>query len=124
MKAFTSTASPSDCRPGRQTSHPAAADAAREKKRVEILKALAHPSRLRLIEALAAGPRCVCELHPLAGGALSTVSKHLTVLRQAGLIRDERRGANIFYHLVTPCILKLFECLENARINACQPRNP
>ncbi len=93
-------------------------------KRIAILKALAHPSRLLMVEALAGEALCVGELQQLAGGDLSTVSKHLAVLRQAGLVRYQRRGANVFYQLTAPCILKLFDCLETTREKTCQPRTP
>lgn len=95
-----------------------------QERRIAILKALAHPSRLLMVEALAEEALCVGELHQLAGGDLSTVSKHLAVLRNAELVRDERRGAKIFYQLTAPCILKLFECLETARKTTCQPPTP
>ena len=86
-----------------------------QEERANILKALAHPSRLTMVEALANTPRCVCDLRELVGGDLSTVSKHLGVLRSAGIVRDERRGTQIFYHLIAPCVLSFFDCLEVTR---------
>lgn len=89
-------------------------------RRIAILKALAHESRMLMVEALAGGALCVCELQQLTGGDMSTVSKHLTILRNAGLVRDERRGVKVFYHLVAPCVLQIFDCLEKTRENTCQ----
>lgn len=66
-----------------------------------------------MVEALANGPRCVCELRELVGADLSTVSKHLAVLKNAGIVRDERRGTQIYYHLAAPCVLDFFACLES-----------
>jgi ArsR family transcriptional regulator len=81
-------------------------------QRAKIIKALAHPSRLLMVEALADGPRCVCELRDLVGADLSTVSKHLAVLKNAGIVVDERRGTQIYYHLAAPCVLDFFACIE------------
>lgn len=81
--------------------------------RAEILKAMAHPARLFMMEELARGERCVCELREMVGSDLSTVSKHLSVLRNAGLVEMEKRGPQVFYSLTTPCILKFVECVDN-----------
>jgi len=75
------------------------------------LKALAHPSRLLIVEELARAERCVCELAELVGADMSTVSRHLALLREAGIVTDEKRGAQVFYRLRTPCVLNFFECL-------------
>ena len=80
--------------------------------RVRILKALAHPTRLFLVEELAAGERCVCELTERIGDDISTVSKHLALLRDAGVLSSERRGQQIFYRLRVPCVLDVFGCVE------------
>jgi len=85
------------------------------KQRAVILKALAHPARLLIVDELGeAGERCVCELTELVGVDMSTVSRHLTQLRNAGIIEDERRGAKVFYKLCFPCLATLFECLSRS----------
>ncbi|HOQ89913.1 MAG TPA: metalloregulator ArsR/SmtB family transcription factor [Candidatus Hydrogenedentes bacterium] len=76
-----------------------------------VIKALAHPTRVFLVEELANGPRCVCELTALVGTDISTVSKHLAILKNAGIVQDERRGTQIFYSLRVPCILNFFQCV-------------
>ncbi len=81
-------------------------------RRAKVMKALAHPSRLFIVEELSRGERCVCELTEMIGADVSTVSKHLAVLREAGLVLDERRGVQIFYRLRVPCILNFFGCVE------------
>ena len=80
--------------------------------RARIIKAIAHPSRLFIIEELNKTERCVCELTEMIGSDASTVSKHLGILRNAGLVEDEKRGTNIYYHLRVPCILDFIGCVE------------
>ncbi len=81
-------------------------------ERVKILKALAHPSRLFIVEELAHGERCVCDLTAMIGADVSTVSKHLAILRRAGLVCDDKRGNQVFYQLRAPCVLNFFVCIE------------
>jgi ArsR family transcriptional regulator len=86
---------------------------ARFADRAEILKALAHPTRLLIVDELSRGERCVAELTELAGVDMSTVSRHLAQLRGAGILQDERRGACIYYSLKCPCVLSFFTCIES-----------
>ncbi len=81
--------------------------------RAEIVKALAHPTRLYIVDELAKGERCVCELREGIGADISTVSKHLSVLKNAGIVEDDKRGLQVFYRLRCPCILNFFGCIEN-----------
>lgn len=85
----------------------------RYQARAQVMKALAHPTRLFLVDQLAEGERCVCELAEKVDADLSTVSRHLTVLRQAGLVQDEKRGQQVWYSLKVPCILNFFGCVED-----------
>ncbi len=80
--------------------------------RARIIKALAHPSRLMMVDELSRGERCVCELTDLVGADMSTVSKHLSLLKRAGIVQDEKRGLQVFYRLRCPCILRFFDCIE------------
>ena len=84
----------------------------RMEERARVMKALAHPSRLFIVDELSHGERCVCELTDMIGADVSTVSKHLALLRQAGLVLDEKRGQQVFYRLRVPCILNFFGCVE------------
>jgi len=84
---------------------------ARFEARARILKALAHPSRLYMIEVLSKGERCVCELTAMVGADMSTVSKHLSVLKSAGIVADEKRGMQVYYNLSMPCVLRFFDCV-------------
>jgi len=81
--------------------------------RAEIVKALAHPTRLFIVDVLSKGERCVCELQAEIDADISTVSKHLAVLRNAGIVEDDKRGLQVFYRLRVPCILNFFNCVEN-----------
>jgi len=81
--------------------------------RAEIVKALAHPTRLFIVNELSKGERCVCELREKIGADLSTVSKHLSVLKNAGIVEDDKRGLQVFYRLRVPCIMNFFGCVEN-----------
>jgi DNA-binding transcriptional ArsR family regulator len=92
---------------------------ARFEARARIIKAMAHPTRLFIVDTLAHGERCVCELTEMIGADTSTVSKHLAVLKNAGIVADDRRGAQIYYSLACPCVLNFFQCVESVlRANA------
>jgi DNA-binding transcriptional ArsR family regulator len=87
-------------------------EAVRSESRARILKALAHPSRLYIVEKLAEKPYCVHELTSLIGSDTSTVSKHLSLLKNAGVISDRKSGTLVYYSLEAPCLLRLLECVE------------
>jgi ArsR family transcriptional regulator len=77
-----------------------------------IIKALAHPARLLMVNRLAKGPKCVCEIRDWVGSDMSTVSKHLSVLRNAGIVADEKRGMKVYYRLRCPCVNQFLRCAE------------
>jgi DNA-binding transcriptional ArsR family regulator len=85
---------------------------ARLEARARILRAMAHPSRLLILEELARERRCVAELTEMVGADVSTVSKHLAVLREAGIVEGARSGAQVYYTLRVPCVLNFFGCVE------------
>lgn len=78
----------------------------------KIFKALGHPSRLLMVDALRGGEKCVCELQELVGDDMSTVSRHLTVLREAGVVASQKRGVNIYYTLSLCCLDSFLNCTE------------
>ncbi len=80
--------------------------------RARILKALGHPSRLFMVNELASGERCVCELAGMIEADMSTASKHLSVLKAAGILRDEKRDSQVYYSLRVPCVLGFLDCVE------------
>ena len=80
------------------------------KARTEILKALANPIRLIVVDALRRGDLCVCDLNKLVGVRQPTLSRHLIQLKKAGIVTERRDGPRVIHHLETPCILKAFDC--------------
>ena len=80
--------------------------------RARILKAMAHPTRLFIINELVEQERCVCELTDMVGADISTVSKHLSVLKNAGIVEDDKRGKQVFYRLKVPCVMNFMHCVE------------
>jgi DNA-binding transcriptional ArsR family regulator len=85
----------------------------RYEERARVIKAMANSSRLFIIEELAKRERCVRELTDMIGSDVSTVSKHLSVLREAGIVEDDKRGLQVYYRLKMPCILNFFGCVES-----------
>jgi DNA-binding transcriptional ArsR family regulator len=81
-------------------------------RRTRVMKALAHPSRLAMVDALAGGEKCVCDLQAFVGADMSTVSKHLSLLRNAGLVLSSKRGLQVWYRLRVPCLLDFFSCVD------------
>ena len=85
------------------------------REQATLLKALGYPVRLAMVQRLAQGQCCVCELLELGEvGNVSgpTVSQHLLVLKAAGVIGDERRGQRIFYRLLIPCVAEISFCVR------------
>lgn len=95
------------------------------------MKAMAHPTRLYIVEELARGERCVHELTDMVGADMSTISKHLSILKSVGIVSDERRGNEVYYSLAMRCVLGFFECIEDvlaqgARVcerGSCKPKS-
>jgi len=81
--------------------------------RAKIAKALAHPSRLLMLDALAKRRMCVCDLTKLVGADQSTVSKHLAVLKNAGIVDDRKEGVMTYYRLRMRCLRGFWECVES-----------
>ena len=79
-----------------------------------IFKALAHPTRLFIVDQLSFEEKCVCELTGMIGADTSTVSKHLSILKNAGIVADEKRGSMVFYSLKMRCVLGFFDCIQTA----------
>lgn len=93
---------------------------ARYETRVQVVKALAHPTRMFIVDELSrVEERCVCELTERIGADISTVSKHLAILKNAGLVIDDKRGNQVYYRLCVPCILEFFRCIES--VLECKP---
>ncbi len=78
----------------------------------DFFKALAHPTRVFIVEQLADGEKCVCELTAMIDADISTVSRHLAVLKNASIVSASKRANQVFYELRTPCILNFLKCLR------------
>ena len=81
--------------------------------KADLLKALGQPTRLKILELLVGGERCVCEIFPAIQGEQSNTSKHLSFLRSQGIVIADRRGMRVFYRLADRKIAKLLEDAEN-----------
>ena len=77
-----------------------------------MVKAMAHPTRLLILEALMARERCVTDLTDLAGCDVTTLSKHLALMRRVGLLHCEKRGLQVFYRIACPCFAEFFRCID------------
>ena len=94
---------------------------ARYEARAGIIKAMSHPTRLFMVDELSRGERCVHELTEMVGVDVSTISKHLSILKGVGIVADEKRGAQVFYSLRVPCVLNFFSCVESViKANAAE----
>ena len=84
-------------------------DRARAERMAALAKALGDPVRLQLVDVLrkSAGEVCVCELVPLFELSQPTVSHHLKVLREAGIVDSERRGLWAYYYVVPDALKEL-----------------
>ena len=96
-------------------------DISRSEARARVVRALANPTRLLIVEALEEGEACVNALTSLTRFDVSTVSKHLAVLREVGLVQAERRGLQVFYSLSCPCIAEFFTCIDEINRNQSCP---
>ena len=77
------------------------------KVRAKALKAVAHPMRIVIVDALKNGDRCVCDLLALGRIDQSNISRHLATLKRAGIVSDRRVKNRVFYKLETPQVLDL-----------------
>ncbi len=77
----------------------------------QIMKALANPVRLKIVKMLSEDERCICELQPLFNINKSTISRHVAVLSNAGILHQRREGVRCYLKLATPCILEIFPCV-------------
>jgi len=81
-------------------------------KQAEIAKAIAHPLRIAVVNFLKDGEQCVCDIAQHVGSERSNVSRHLSVMVNAGLLEYRKEGLKVIYRLKTPCILKFFSCVS------------
>jgi len=80
-----------------------------------VFKALGNPARLTLVRKLGEGEQCVRDLVATVGLGWSSTSRHLEVLREAGVVGSEKRGQQVFYRLELACVPNFIACLDGAR---------
>jgi DNA-binding transcriptional ArsR family regulator len=88
------------------------AELSRFTAQAQIMKALSHPTRLFIVHELAKAEKCVCELTEMVGADTSTISKHLSIMKNAGIVDFEKRGTNMYYSLKMKCVLNFFSCVN------------
>ena len=79
----------------------------------KVISAAGHPIRLAILEFLKDSPQCVCDIAKHIEVERSNVSKHLSVLANAGLVQAQKQGLKMIYQLKTPCILNFLDCITN-----------
>jgi ArsR family transcriptional regulator len=81
-------------------------------RKSEILKAMAQPTRLKILEILKDGERCVCDIYPALEEAQPNVSKHLNLMKRAGILDSRKEGLRIIYWIKSPEVLEILERAE------------
>jgi ArsR family transcriptional regulator len=82
-------------------------------RQAEIVKALAHPIRIAILDFLKDKPRCVCDIAKHVRSERSNVSRHLSVMTSAGILIHYKNGLKVFYQLKRSCILEFFSCIKH-----------
>ena len=80
--------------------------------RAEIFKALSHPIRLKIVECVSKEEKSVGEIVKYVNAEASNVSRHLALLKKAGILSDRKEGLNIYYRLEIPCVMEFFSCVN------------
>jgi len=81
-------------------------------KQAEIAKAIAHPLRIAVVNFLKDGEQCVCDIAEHVGSERSNVSRHLSVMVNAGLLEYRKEGLKVIYRLKCACIVDFFSCVS------------
>ncbi|OHB73044.1 MAG: hypothetical protein A2Z25_06660 [Planctomycetes bacterium RBG_16_55_9] len=82
-------------------------------KQAEVAKAIAHPLRIAIIDFLKNGEQCVCDIAGYVGSERSNVSRHLSVMVNAGVLEYRKEGLKVMYKLKCVCILDFFSCVTD-----------
>jgi len=92
------------------------------RREARVCRALANEARLMMVDRLREGDLSVGALAKAVDQDISTVSRHLSVLRQAGIVGFQKDGKNVRYRLLTPCVLDIFACLAQV-LECCEPHD-
>ena len=82
------------------------------KLKADILQALAHPIRLKIVDFLCKGEKCVCKIVEEVSSERTNISKHISILQKAGILTSRKEGLWIYYKLKMPCALNFLSCAE------------
>ncbi|MHC4291797.1 MAG: ArsR/SmtB family transcription factor [Planctomycetota bacterium] len=82
-------------------------------KQADIAKAIAHPVRVAALEFVKDGEQCVCDIAEAVGTERSNLSKHLSVMVNAGILQSRKEGLKVMYRIKTPCVLKFLDCIKD-----------
>jgi len=82
---------------------------------VDVFKALADSTRLKILECVKNGEKCICEIIPCTGKSQPNVSQHMKILRAAGLIKERKEGTNIFIKITTKQIFNVIDSVKKLR---------
>ena len=82
-------------------------------KQAEIVKSVAHPLRIAIVDFLKDGEQCVCDIAEYVDSERSNVSRHLSVMVSGGVLSYRKEGLNVIYKLRTPCIVDFFSCVTS-----------
>ena len=83
-----------------------------QRKKTAILKGLAHPVRMTIVEALASREMCVCDIADMFHFDRTTISKHLAMMKSLGILEDRKEGLNVYYSQRMGCLAQLLSCVE------------
>lgn len=87
-----------------------------QNRKAAILKGLAHPVRLSIVEILSEGDMCVCDIADRFDLDRTTISKHLTLMRKLEILEDRKEGLHIYYTLKMKCLVSLLKCIEHVAL--------
>jgi len=87
-------------------------DQARLDRAAEVLKTVAHPVRLRIVELLESGEKSVNELKDLLGVTQPLTSQHLSQMRMRGVLGSRREGTLVYYSIANPDVVKVIHCIR------------
>jgi len=101
----------------------ATTDEDKQEQLSRLFKALVHPTRIAILDVLRNGDQCVCHIEAHLGYRQAYISQQLAVLREAGLIQDNRDGLNIYYRIIRPEVFALID-VARTMVGIPIPRSP
>lgn len=82
-------------------------------RQAEVVKSIAHPLRIAVVDFLKDGEQCVCDIAEYVGAERSNVSRHLSVMVNSGVLESRKDGLKVIYRLKTPCVLNFISCVTD-----------